>query len=44
MPPALLPLSVVYLLQAYNSASQSMSQSLSLVVQPLSAVQPIATS
>ena len=41
---ATLPLSIVYLLQAYNSAGQSVSQSLSLVVQPLSAVQPIATS
>jgi polar amino acid transport system substrate-binding protein len=36
-----LPLSVVYMLQAYNSAGQSVSQSLSLVVQPLS-VQPVS--
>jgi polar amino acid transport system substrate-binding protein len=32
-----LPISIVYMLQAYNSAGQSVSQSLSLVVQPLSA-------
>jgi hypothetical protein len=38
-----LPLSIVYLLQAYNSAGQSVSQSLSLVVQPLGPAQPIAT-
>jgi hypothetical protein len=38
---ATLPLSIVYMLQAYNSAGQSVSQSLSLVVQPLS-VQPVA--
>ncbi len=37
---ATLPLSIVYLLQAYNSAGQSVSQSLPLVVQPL-AVQPL---
>ena len=34
---AALPISIVYMLQAYNSAGQSVSQSLSLVVQPLSA-------
>jgi len=34
---AALPLSIVYTLQAYNSAGQSVSQALSLVVQPLSA-------
>jgi hypothetical protein len=33
---AALPLSIVYTLQAYNSAGQSVSQSLPLVVQPLS--------
>jgi hypothetical protein len=37
---ATLPLSIVYMLQAYNSAGQSVSQSVSLVVQPLS-VQPL---
>jgi hypothetical protein len=37
---ATLPLSIAYMLQAYNSAGQSVSQSLSLVVQPLS-VQPL---
>jgi hypothetical protein len=42
-PDATLPLSIVYLLQAYNSAGQSVSQSLSLVVQPLGVAQPIAT-
>jgi polar amino acid transport system substrate-binding protein len=31
-----LPLSIVYTLQAYNSAGQMVSQSLSLIVQPLS--------
>jgi hypothetical protein len=35
-----LPISIVYMLQAYNSAGQSVSQSLPLVVQPLS-VQPL---
>jgi hypothetical protein len=35
-----LPFSIVYMLQAYNSTGQSVSQSLSLVVQPLS-VQPL---
>jgi hypothetical protein len=34
---AALPLSIVYMLQAYNSAGQMVSQSVSLVVQPLSA-------
>jgi hypothetical protein len=37
---AALPLSVVYTLQAYNSAGQMVNQSLSLIVQPLS-VQPV---
>jgi hypothetical protein len=32
-----LPFSIVYMLQAYNSAGQMVSQSVSLVVQPLSA-------
>jgi hypothetical protein len=34
---AVLPLSIVYTLQAYNSAGQMVTQSQSLVVQPLSA-------
>ena len=33
---AALPLSIVYTLQAYNSAGQSVNQSISLIVQPLS--------
>jgi hypothetical protein len=33
---AAMPLSIVYTLQAYNSAGQSVSQSQSLIVQPLS--------
>jgi hypothetical protein len=37
---AALPLSIVYTLQAYNSAGQSATQTQSLIVQPLS-VQPL---